>query len=272
MWGWTMGKDETLATIWEIPDHLWEQIHPVILDMDPPKSTGRKRADPRRMLDGIIFRMRSGCQWNRLPRELGDDSTIHRTFQWVELGVLEGIGLFWWRAAKNWAEWTGNGSRRTAPWARLVLGGRHWTQPHRPGQSWEQEEHPGHAAGGPLSVAVAGANVHDTKLLRRPGEHRSGAPGRQNLCLDSMTIYRPRDRCAWVQYCPHIRRIGEEKLDRWGEQTFPARRWVVERTLSWLSKCRAILVRYDKKASNYVGLIQLACALLWYRRQHRLLF
>jgi putative transposase len=87
-----MGKDKTLATIWEIPDHLWEQIHPVILDMDPPQSTGRKRADPRRMLDGIIFRMRSGCQWNRLPRELGDDSTIHRTFQrWVELGVLEGI-------------------------------------------------------------------------------------------------------------------------------------------------------------------------------------
>ena len=47
---------------------------------------------------------------------------------------------------------------------------------------------------------------------------------------------------------------------------------VVERTLSWLSKCRAILVRYDQKTSNYVGLIQLACALLWYRRQHRLLF
>ena len=92
MWGWTMGKDETLGTIWEIPDHLWEQIDPVILDLDPPQGTGRKRADPRRMLDGIIFRMRSGCQWNRLPRELGDDSTIHRTFQrWVELGVLEGI-------------------------------------------------------------------------------------------------------------------------------------------------------------------------------------
>ena len=44
------------------------------------------------MLDGIIFRMRSGCQWNRLPKELGDDSTIHRTFQrWVQLGVLERI-------------------------------------------------------------------------------------------------------------------------------------------------------------------------------------
>ena len=86
------GRSETLATIWEVPDDLWEQIHPVILGMDPPKATGRKRVHPRRILNGIIFRMRTGCHWNRLPRELGDDRTIHRTFQrWVELGVLERI-------------------------------------------------------------------------------------------------------------------------------------------------------------------------------------
>ena len=47
-------------------------------------------------------------------------------------------------------------------------------------------------------------------------------------------------------------------------------RWVVERTLAWLSKCRAILVRYDKRASNYLALLKYACALLWYRRYHRL--
>ena len=86
------GKSETLPTVWEVPDDLWERIHPVIQEMDPPKSTGRKRVHPRGILDGIIFRMRTGCHWNRLPRELGDDSTIHRTFQrWVELGVLERI-------------------------------------------------------------------------------------------------------------------------------------------------------------------------------------
>jgi transposase len=45
---------------------------------------------------------------------------------------------------------------------------------------------------------------------------------------------------------------------------------VVERTLGWLSKCRAILVRYEKKVANYLGLIKVACVLLWYRRQHRL--
>jgi len=53
-------------------------------------------------------------------------------------------------------------------------------------------------------------------------------------------------------------------------KTQPARRWVVERTLAWLSKCRAILVRYAKKSSNYLGLIMIACILLWYRRAWRL--
>ena len=72
-------------------------------------------------------------------------------------------------------------------------------------------------------------------------------------------------------YVAHIREIGEEKLHRGtGEKGYPARRWVVERTLAWLSKCRAILVRWDKRAENYLGLLKLACALLWYRRYNRL--
>ena len=63
-----MGKSETLQTIWEIPDGLWEQIHPVILRMDPLKSRERKCVHPRRILDGIISRTRTGCHWNRLPK------------------------------------------------------------------------------------------------------------------------------------------------------------------------------------------------------------
>ncbi len=87
-----MENGATLATIWEVPGHLWAQLHTVILELDPPKATGRKRADPGQMLNGIIFRLRSGCQWNHLPKELGDDSTIHRTFQpWVGVGVFQRI-------------------------------------------------------------------------------------------------------------------------------------------------------------------------------------
>ena len=87
-----MEKRETLDTIWEVPDELWEVIWPVILEADPPKPTGRKRADPRKMLDGIIFRLRSGCQWNQMPKELGDDSTIHRTLQrWMKIGLFDQV-------------------------------------------------------------------------------------------------------------------------------------------------------------------------------------
>ena len=87
-----MGKSVSLPTIWAIPDDLWQRIEPVILELDPPKGKGRKRVDQRKMLQGVIFRMRSSCQWNRLPKELGDDSSIHRTFQrWVEHGVLERV-------------------------------------------------------------------------------------------------------------------------------------------------------------------------------------
>lgn len=71
-------------------------------------------------------------------------------------------------------------------------------------------------------------------------------------------------------YTPHIRQIGEEKRDADGQKTPPARRWVVERTLGWLSRCRGLLVRYEKKANNYIAALKLACALLWYRRLYRI--
>jgi putative transposase len=135
------------------------------------------------------------------------------------------------------------------------------------------------AGGGPLAVVVAGANVHDAKLLaetidavvvERPDE--AEVPGGQNLCLDK-GYDNPTGRAAATSggHVPHVRRIGEEKLDAaTGKKKHPARRWVVERTIAWLNRWRGILVRYEKKACNYLGTVQLACALLWFRRLHRL--
>jgi putative transposase len=126
-------------------------------------------------------------------------------------------------------------------------------------------------------VTVAAANVHDTKLLKETIESivvQRPAPTKrspQHLCLDKgYDNPTGHQSVADAQYLPHIRRIGQEKLDEKKRKRHPARRWVVERTHGWLSKCRAILVRYAKKASNYLGIIQLACGLLWYRRKHRL--
>ncbi len=81
-----------LGTIWRLPDEAWARIEPVLLARYPLPRTGRPRADLRRVLDGIIFRLRSGVQWNQLPVEFGDDSTVHRWFQrFVEDGVFEEI-------------------------------------------------------------------------------------------------------------------------------------------------------------------------------------
>ncbi len=104
--------------------------------------------------------------------------------------------------------------------------------------------------------------------MKRP---RPTARRPQHLCLDKgYDNPSGREAAKAGGYVPHIRRIGEEKLDPKGRKRYPARRWVVERTLGWLSKCRALLVRYDKKDTNYLGLLQLGCALLWFRRVLRI--
>lgn len=90
-----MGREATKKTkapdtIWEVPDALWERIDRLIQEAHPPKPTGRPRADLRKVLNGIIFRLRSGCQWNKLPQRFGDDSTVHRWFQrWCQDGFFE---------------------------------------------------------------------------------------------------------------------------------------------------------------------------------------
>lgn len=130
------------------------------------------------------------------------------------------------------------------------------------------------ADGGPVAVALAPANRHDSLVLQDVLEAVVVEPPagvEQHLCLDKAFVGASCDATARVfSYEPHVRQIGEEKLDATGNKTHPARRWVVERTISWLNRCRAILIRWDKKAENYLGMIQLACALLWYRRLRRL--
>ena len=133
------------------------------------------------------------------------------------------------------------------------------------------------AAGGPLGVVIAAANVNDQKLLRetieaivvdRP-EPTVAQP--QHLSLDA-AYDNPTGREAATdnKYTPHIVPVQKEKRGQARPKGHKPRRWVVERTFAWLCKCRGILVRYDKKDENFLGLVQLACALFWYRRLHRL--
>ena len=68
-------------TIWELPDGLWSIIESPLDERYPAKATGRPRVSLRPVIDGIIFRMRTGCQWNKPPKHFGGDRTVHRWFQ-----------------------------------------------------------------------------------------------------------------------------------------------------------------------------------------------
>ena len=95
-------KYEPLATIWEVNDELWIIIQSILDELDPPARTGRPRVGQREALNGIIYQMRSGVQWNQLPEQFGDDSGVHRTMQrWIKKGVFARI---WAVLVENCAE------------------------------------------------------------------------------------------------------------------------------------------------------------------------
>jgi transposase len=124
----------------------------------------------------------------------------------------------------------------------------------------------------PVSVAIEGANRHDLILLEatlrelaveRP---EPTAEEMQHLCLDKAYdagwVY---ELLAELGYLEHIRSRGEEEAERQVIPNYRARRWKVERTHSWLNRFRRILIRWDKKADNYLAMLHFACALIVFR-------
>jgi putative transposase len=88
----------------------------------------------------------------------------------------------------------------------------------------------------------------------------------QGLCLDAGYDYdEVRELAEAFLYTTHLRTRGEEAQELARKVGYRARRWVVERTHSWLNRFRRLLVRWEKKGVNYLGMLHLACALITFR-------
>jgi transposase len=127
-------------------------------------------------------------------------------------------------------------------------------------------------AGIPLSVAVEGANRNDFKMVAEtlgsiPVRRPRPAPGaRQNLCLDKGYDYdEVRELVDAFRFTAHIRGRGEEAEALRRSARTRARRWVVERTHSWMNRFRRILVRWEKKAASYLAMLHLALGVITWR-------
>jgi len=118
---------------------------------------------------------------------------------------------------------------------------------------------------------VDGANRNDFKMMKETLESipvKRPKPTRkkpQGLCLDKGYDYdEARDLAKEFGYTAHIRSRGEEAQRLKRQAGFKARRWVVERTHSWMNRFRRILTRWEKKAENYLALLHLVCAVITY--------
>jgi len=114
---------------------------------------------------------------------------------------------------------------------------------------------------------VAGANEHDKWLV---GETLRSQPvlgpeptaeSPQHLCGDKGYDYADvREVVELSGYTAHIKARGEEAKAKREVPGYRARRWVVERTHSWMNRFRRLLIRWEKKVDNYLGFLHLACA------------
>jgi transposase len=82
--------NHNLPTIKRILDKLWNEIKNILPKEKPSNTVGRPIVKYRLVLDGILYVLRTGCQWKMLPKEYGSGSTCHRRFQeWNKLNVLK---------------------------------------------------------------------------------------------------------------------------------------------------------------------------------------
>lgn len=126
--------------------------------------------------------------------------------------------------------------------------------------------------GVPVGLAVAGANRNDFKMARETFESipiKRPEPTQekpQGVCLDKGYDYREiRELLDEFKFTAHIRSRGEEAQALKKEAGFRARRWVVERTHSWMNRFRRILIRWEKKTENYVGMLHFVLGLITWR-------
>ena len=128
------------------------------------------------------------------------------------------------------------------------------------------------AAGIPIALAIDGANRHDMKLVRSTLDSIMAKRPRptvalpQGLCLDKGYDFdEVRDIVREFGFTAHIRTRGEEARAIKQEAGFKARRWVVERTHSWMNRFRRILIRWEKIPETFIAMLHLACGIITWR-------
>lgn len=260
-----------------LPRGLWRKLSECLPNYQPSSKGGRPRCSDRSVMNAIWYVLWTGCQWKALQRDwFGvSASVVHSRFQeWCQQGIF---ALFLKQLAKYY------GKRRKISWKWQAIDSKTCPAPlggEGTGKNPTDRAKQGtklhllvDKRGAPLAITLTGANAHDSTaaidllvslVVKRP-------KGKHHLCADkaydSLAI---RQFLTRKGYTPHIRtnprRSGKQAEPAPGtlEAAYPARRWVVERTLAWFAKRRSIRTRWSKKLGNWLAFVQLAAAHILY--------
>ncbi|ODT97833.1 MAG: transposase, partial [Planctomycetes bacterium SCN 63-9] len=230
---------------------------------------GRKPIEDRKCLVGIIFVLKTGIDWEDLPREMGCGCGMtcwRRLRDWHKAGVrarLHEVLL----AELNEAELIDWSKAAVDSRSLRALGGGEETGPSPVDRRKKGSKH--HvivdARGTPLAATVTAANVPDVKQLEPVVDaipEVRGKPGSPRHRPDEVLA----DRAYDSQ--PHRRRLrGRGIRPRIARRGTPHGsglgkfRWVVERTLSWLPRQRKLRIRTERRADIHEALLSIGCSL-----------
>lgn len=268
-----MTKDSTKSkSIYRMPGKLWKLLKKHLPKEPKVRKPGRPRVNNRDVLDGIWHVLWTGCQWKSIEKEWFhvSSSVLHERFQtWQEQGLFEKLFQkmvkYYARESKIGWKWQSVDSMMSpAP-----LGGSETGKnPTDRGKSGSKVHLLVDERGAPLAIFITGANEHDKWsaddlivhiVVKRPHSE-------QHFCADKGYDYEDVHQFVglhnYIEHIKHRRRRNEPKDEcpLPGEKRFPARRWVVERTFSWLAKRRSIATRWCKKPENWLAFVHMACA------------
>jgi len=251
-----------------LPAQLFETATKIIAEKASQQKLGRPKIDSKKALSGIYYLLKTGVQWNALPRCFGSSSAVHRYFQYLVL--LNFFDTIWKVEVKNYSDTHGLDMKNQSgdcAHTKAPLGGA------ATGKSPVDRKKLGtkrsvivEGNGVPIGLAVGPAQLHDSKLLPATLasiDHAIERPRLQKMQLDA--AYDDNEvRIALFNYnyvpriAPNQRRSKKTKYYAYSEELNT--RWVSERTHSWSNRFRHILVRWDKKLANYEAMLHFAFA------------
>jgi len=242
-----------------LTDELWEKLSELM------RETGRvyDKAEHRMTVEGILYRMRTGCPWRDLPEDFGNWSAVFRRFNlWSRKGILQMI-------------FSGISQETDMEWM-FIEGSIVRAHQHSMGAATAGDEAIGKSRGGnttkihlavdsyglPVHFELSGGQVHDVAYAERlvvgapPAEYTIGDKG-----YDSEELREKLTARGSVPVIPRRKNntLGNQGMD-WCWYKY---RHLVENAFARIKHFRAIATRYDQLERNYASMLALAFVVMW---------